>query len=748
MSGMSQHQSIFRVAKRDATNNGTQSQVMKRNRQSLSCLPCRIRKLKCDRQAPCETCSKRGDETSCAYSKGHAIGHDRRRGESRDSEAQLRLQKLEEMVTNLMRTAKDDSDSLFDKMSPQVATADQRFNSLSLPTSDLSPEAQLDMNVSEKHYVSATHWTAILKNIREIQGVLGHDPEDSEEIQPPVSSNGPDIVLDTNQSMTLTDACNSLPPKPTVNKLLSVYFNSMHSQTPILHSGKFLREYESFWVESSSVSFLWISMLFSALYIGSQNHEEGDQEVLGSTNSLARAMFFKRAGQALIAGKYQKAKPYSVEAVLLYGVCKYIQKGEQDNDAWVVIGVSTRLAMKMGYHRDPSKLANISPFEGEMRRRTFFILEAFDLLLSFQAGLPAIIHEEECDTEPPSNLFDTDFDEDCKVLPPSRPSTDSTPMLYYRYKSLLARIFRRIYQHALSFKDSSYEDTMKLDAELEDAHKDVPPSLRMRRLALSFTDQPYMILNRLYSDLVYLKSVCVLHREYLSQNRSDPSFGYSRRVCGEAGLQILRHQAELHEACQPGGVFYDHKWMLSSLSCHDFLLAAMITCLDLYESHKQSATLPPEELEAQVKKYDALRHSHGIWMSRTPFSRDARHAARVLAIMLSKVPRPNIPVKAPHEMPSVAQPPMNGDQPLEAAVRHSESSSWNMNGLDPAGQKTPTYHYAPPDMSSTDPLNTVFSEFDNIDWGLIDQSLLGLSGEGDVELDWQQLDSLEAPSIT
>lgn len=456
-------------------------------------------------------------------------------------------------------------------------------------------------------------------------------------------------------------------------------------------------------------------MLFSALYIGSQNHEGGDQEVLGSTNSPARLMFFKRAGQALIAGKYQKAKPYSVEAVLLYGVCKYIQKEEQDNDAWIIIGVSTRLAMKMGYHRDPSKLANISPFEGEMRRRTFFILEAFDLLLSFQAGLPAVIREEECDTEPPGNLFDTDFDEDCKALPPSRPPNDSTPMLYYRYKSRLARIFRRIYQHALSFKISSYEDTMKLDAELEEAHKEVPPSLRMRPLALSFTDQPYMILNRLYCDLVYLKSVCVLHRTYLSQNRSDLSFGYSRRACSEASLQILKHQAELYGACQPGGIFYDHKWMLSSLSCNDFLLAAMITCLDLYESHKQSATSLPEDSEAQVKKYDALRHSHGIWMSRTAFSRDARHAARVLAIMLSNVPRPNIPAKAPQEMPRRAQAPMNGDRPLQAAVRYSEGSSWNMNAFEPAGQITPA-SYDPSDISSTDPLNTVFGEFDNIDW--------------------------------
>ena len=433
-------------------------------------------------------------------------------------------------------------------------------------------------------------------------------------------------------------------------------------------------------------------------------------------NGTTRATFLQRAGQALIAGKYQKAKPYSVEAVLLYGVCKYIQREEQDNDAWVIIGVSTRLAMKMGYHRDPSNLANISPFEGEMRRRTFFILEAFDLLLSFQAGLPAMFHEEECDTEPPSNLFDTDFDENCKVLPPSRPPTDSTPMLYYRHKSRLARIFRHIYQHALSFKNSSYEDTMKLDAELEEAHEDVPPSLRMRPLALSFTDQPYMILNRLYSDLVYLKSVCVLHRKYISENRSDPSFAYSRRVCGDAGLQILKHQAELHGACQPGGLFHDHKWMLSSLSCHDFLLAAMIICLDLHESQKQSAASSLEDLEAQVEKYDALKHSYGIWMSRRAFSRDARRASSVLAIMLSKVPRPVVTSEATPERPIAMQAPTNGIAQCKAAASYSGSTPWSMNGFDLADQELPAHHSAPPDFSSTDPLNTVFSEFEYIDW--------------------------------
>ena len=457
-------------------------------------------------------------------------------------------------------------------------------------------------------------------------------------------------------------------------------------------------------------------MLFSTLYIGSRNEQASNEQVVRSSQSPQRTTFFKRAGQALLTGNYMGTKPYSVESVLLYGMCKYLQKDEHDTDAWMIIGISTRLAMKMGYHRDPRHLANISPFEGEMRRRTFFILEAFDLLLSFQAGLPAMIHEEDCDTDPPGNLFDTDFGEECKALPPSRPPTDSTPMLYYRYKSRLARIFRRVYQNATSFNSLSYEEIMKLDAELDQAHKDVPPSLRLKPLALSFTDQPYMILNRLYSDLVYLKSVCVLHRKYLSQNRSDPSFDYSRRACGDAALQILKHQAELSEACQPGGLFYDHRWMLSSLSCHDFLLAAMITSLDLYESHKQSASLPPEDLEAQVKKYDALKHSHSIWMSRKEISRDARRASSVLAIMLSKVPRPNVTTKVAQGISGTTNTPTNGLNGFEVPVRDPDNSSCGTTAAGFADQQFSINNYNLANFSATDPLNTVFSELNDIDW--------------------------------
>jgi hypothetical protein len=86
---------------------------------------------------------------------------------------------------------------------------------------------------------------------------------------------------------------------------------------------------------------------------------------------------FTRTGQALVTGGYHKARPYSVEAVFLYALCKHLQKDDPDADTLMIMGVSARLAVRMGYHRDPRHLAKFSPFESEMRRRTFSLLSTW-----------------------------------------------------------------------------------------------------------------------------------------------------------------------------------------------------------------------------------------------------------------------------------------------------------------------------------------------------------------------------------
>jgi len=88
----------------------------------------------------------------------------------------------------------------------------------------------------------------------------------------------------------------------------------------------------------------------------------------------------------------------------------------------------------------------------------------------------------------------------------------------------------------VSAKKLSYEDTIKLDLELHKRYKEVPPSLRMGRLSSSITDEAHMVMWRLNIELMYQRSLCVLHRDHLSHHRSNPSFDYPRRICTNAAL--------------------------------------------------------------------------------------------------------------------------------------------------------------------------------------------------------------------
>ena len=449
-----------------------------------------------------------------------------------------------------------------------------------------------------------------------------------------------------------------------------------------------------------------------------------EQATVQSATGEGAHAFLARAAQALVAGHYQQARPYSVEATMIFAMCKFFGTRNQDTEPWLMMGVAARLALRMGYHRDPRHLAHLSPFEGEMRRRTFSTLQTFELLLSFQAGLPAIIHEQVCDTEPARNLFDDDFDEFSTAIPPSRPSTDPTPMLYYRYKGEVAHIFRIIARQALSPRPPAYQDVMQLDGELRKTRSEIPPSLVWKPLTSSITDETYSIMHRLNLELLYQKSMMILHRRYLSYDRSNPDYRSSREACVAASTQVLQYQAEVHQAGQPGGQLHNDRWLASSIALHDFLLAGMIFCLELYESHRDSdvRALSEAEAQTQAKKYNVLKTSQEIWQMRQNVSPDAKRAATVLRVMLSKIRGPVAPLEArlPHgdisashhdDSKDVVPQTMTTEIPLELSMPPG-SESFEVLTLPP----TDLNPLEVTDFPSQDFLDAVFADSEMLDW--------------------------------
>lgn len=446
----------------------------------------------------------------------------------------------------------------------------------------------------ETNYHGATSWTALVEGIRDIQDVLAADREP--DYADAVEATEPEVVLGDVPPITIKDVVESLPSRQEADKLIMAYFRAKFLAVIFVHTHQFKRRYEAFWTDPSSADFLWISILFSILSIGTMvvNTKEADATSSSSSSSSPFTVgpdsrfYMNKAAQCLVAGQYFKGRRFSVEALLMHAHSRNVQKLDSDSSLWSLYGLAVRLAQRQGYHRDAARVSSnraMTPFEAEMRRRTWFVIQSTDLLFSFQNGMPPIITQDVCDVDHPTNLTDDDFDEDTKSLPAPRPPTDPIPALACITKSKLCRVMRRVVRHVLAVTPAPYAKTQSLDQELREWHDSVPTCLRNRTIRnTAFTDANYTIMHRLMLELMYLKSLCILHRPHLTLHKHYAEYDASRRICRESALTILEIQAEFDIETGAGGRMYEDRFMVSSLTLHHFLLAAMIMCLDLSES--------------------------------------------------------------------------------------------------------------------------------------------------------------------
>ena len=295
------------------------------------------------------------------------------------------------------------------------------------------------------------------------------------------------------------------------------------------------------------------------------------------------------------------------------------------------------------FHRDPKNYPGITPFQCEMRRRVWTYVRQADLLFSFQIGLPSMIRLGDCDTELPSNLFDDDFDEDMKVLPPSRPPTVATEVSYIIGKSDLAFTFGKIVEYLHCIHQAPYEEVMKLDQELREARANVPPHLRLHSLEEALLEPGNILMMRFSIAMLYNKSQCVLHRRFLSKARENTRYAHSRRTCMDASMELLHHQATLHFESQPGRRLHQLKWYFNSLTSHDFLLAATLVCLDLWyteeveASGRSSGDYQMWGTERRAEMVQMIETSRNIWMEYKDQSIAAFKASEILGVMLKKL---------------------------------------------------------------------------------------------------------------
>ncbi|KAF1952615.1 hypothetical protein CC80DRAFT_571747 [Byssothecium circinans] len=614
---------------------------IKRARPQLSCVPCRQGKLKCNREQPiCDQCTKRSRHDVCQY-----VPPPPKNKQAQNMRGRIR--NLESLVVNLINQKE------------QEQKVDEAPELEEPKPEELSPETFGQLHISSSgnkaSYVGAYHWSSMLKEIEEVKTSLEEaeleEEEREEEREEEWNSAGArsSITFGMPRPITKRELIEEMPPKEEVDRLLPLWFNSADPLLFIIHAPTFLEEYKQFWRDPLSVSVMWIALLYSALALGivlgprnpgmyantlAYNHLSGSSADRQDPNDyLLNSVdkFQQLASSALVLADVAKSQPYCLETLMIYGECEFLRRDDHHSKIWLMNGVALRVAMRMGYHRDPSNFKELTPFQGEMRRRVWHVISMMDSLISFAIGLPALVRRIESDVRPPRNLYDADISPSMTETPKGRPLTEITPASYAIAKCRIAFVFAEAAELAQKITPPRYSTVMALHKRLEEAHEYIPEGMRVRPIEDSVTDPPVLIMSRFNVEIVYLKTKLILHRTYLTAGQTDPRYAKSRNICVEAAVDILNYHKIIFHACQPGGQLTKVWWYMSSLQTYDYLLAAMILSLEMHYLRSSDPSSPRVH-----ELYDILERTYDIWANHPNRFRESARGAAILKAMLGK----------------------------------------------------------------------------------------------------------------
>ena len=488
---------------------------------------------------------------------------------------------------------------------------------------------RLKINDCGTSYKASHHWATILDEVVELNDLV----EVSDEINGMKEESPGLALLSGGLALTSkTEVFAYLPKRSLADRIISCYHKSKEPASLILHWPTFLEEYNDFWTSSSKADHTWTALLFGMLSLGTHiMRRSGDISCFDLDPQELASLYRIKSAQCLLLADYVK-KPgrYTVQTLLVYLLTESVRSNDALAEIWSLNGLTVGLALRLGLHRDPEHYPELTAFQGEMRRRVWALLFQIDLMFSYQIGLPRIARPSESDTKLPRNLQDEDIYEDMASLPPSRPDTDLTPTSYTRAKGRIAHAFSQISDAIFSVNKTPFEEVMQLDKGLEAAHDAIPPFLQMKERSLAFTDPPYLIMQRYNIDLLYLKSRCALHRKSLVEATVDVKYQQSKSICVQTALSLLDRQFSLDLDCQAGGLLEKDNWFVSSFTTADFLLAAMILCVDVCYERSRFGAVPWDH------RLQAIERSYGIWVKTSLASKEAEKAAKVISVILAK----------------------------------------------------------------------------------------------------------------
>ncbi|OCT49494.1 putative C6 transcription factor [Cladophialophora carrionii] len=414
-----------------------------------SCVTCRRRKVRCNKENPCANCVRAGIE--CVFpGPGRAPRKSRK---PPDAELLARLRRLEGVVHSL--GAQVDENGVISPTLTRSADIRARFGDAQAgdsPSSDRSDAKRqsIDKNlgrlvISEdrSRYVSNAFWTGMSDEIAEMRDLLDPSTTDDED-----ALHSPETDRQMNHqaflfgySSTMHDLRELHPSPSQIFILWEVFKENVDPIVRILHRPTaktiLINAASSLDRVSKPAEALLFSIYFGAVV--SLTPEQCQQLLVEDKQSLLKKYRFATE-QALARADFLNTTSLMCLQALAFFLI-FVRHCDDSRLVWALGGLALHLAQALGVHRDGTNFG-LNPFDTEMRRRLWWQISLLDNRSAEDHGVDPTFTEQFYDTKVPLNLNDDDIYPGMKEYPKERTGATEMTFCLIRYElSVFSRRF-------------------------------------------------------------------------------------------------------------------------------------------------------------------------------------------------------------------------------------------------------------------------------------------------------------------
>ncbi|KAL1410680.1 hypothetical protein Q8F55_004699 [Vanrija albida] len=504
-------------------------------RQLRNCMPCKKRKIKCDRMIPCGPCSLRRDGKNC-------------------TPAVANLEDVADVTDAYVsvsdfRTLARHVQVLRDK----VRALENAVGEGKAEPGDGTPVPDETSPVTSRRYMGDDEMVFALEDFQMSHRVntmrnRQHDGKETPDVATPAPGEAATTHIANGHPLAfvipagtdyLAQAVALLPDHKIGARLVQEYFDKVEWLQRCLHYPTFMRECREFWARGST-SPDFVATYAMVLCLGLSTSSES----FGPFNSMALAeQLYHLAEGVMMCSRFLHRQTFeSLQAISLMTIYGYGMEDGADA-TWALCGSAIKIAQNLGLNRLEAEEAGKvwtalwdTRLRREIGRRVWWCFVSLDWAHAIAHGSSYSVHPSQNLTALPANLEDDQL-EDPAAVP--HPLSVYTPINMHIFKCKFVTLYREITDHMMAHATPSYAFILAMDDSIIDLARSLPRHFQ-DPMHLPADADPAVVTDSIFLSITANTRLVRLHRYFFIRGYSDERYTRSRERCVEAALTVLR----------------------------------------------------------------------------------------------------------------------------------------------------------------------------------------------------------------